>query len=430
MDARLLHKILSQEHESLLSELKTALEYHLAWMNAFNQRLMFDAPNRALPDETASHTQCQFGRWYASVEDLRLTGSAAFARLGEAHVELHQIANHILAHADEKQPADKEQYALLIQTSDRLRRELSNIEEHLRNELVISSRILAKLFENATEGVLVISPEMHVLECNEACTEITGRAPSEIIGNPPDLLYSDDNPDLYEEIWVSVRMRGFWQGEVSNKRQNGTPFLENLSIYSIFDAEKNVSQFLAIFQDVTQERANEDQLYKLAHFDQITGLPNRMLFQDRLQQEIAHARRHRVRAAILFLDIDDFEQVNEQHGREAGDRLIELLAGRLQTLMRSSDSIGRFGGDEFLILVELTNESDYLIVAEKVMEKVASPFDLDGRSVNITASLGISLFPTHTSDAQELVRFADLAMYRAKVNGKNQHQIYQDIAAE
>jgi diguanylate cyclase (GGDEF)-like protein len=230
-------------------------------------------------------------------------------------------------------------------------------------------------------------------------------------------------------LWINVRNRGFWQGELANTRRNGERFLERLSIYAITDQGGEIGHYLAIFSDITKEREKEDRLYKLAHFDAITGLPNRMLFQDRLRQEIAHARRHRARAAILYLDLDDFKAFNERYGRDIGDLLLERLTKRLEGLLRSSDSIGRFGGDEFLILVELTNEGDYEVVANKVLAELRKPFELDAQRVSISGSVGISLFPNHSSDDQELIRYADQAMYRAKIGGKNGYRLYSAEAA-
>lgn len=425
MDSRPLQKIQSQEHHDLLQQLETVAEDHALWLDTLLQGLLPGGAPLETELSDQSHREDPLGRWYYGVTDLSISGHPAFAELGGLHVELHHRARALHARRTSGDAVQGSELTPLFQLGQGMRDELRRIKQPLLNQLLVSNRLLGKLFQCAAEGVLIISPEILVLDCNAACSDISGYNPRDLIGGAPDLLYaSDSDGELYEDIWIGVRQRGFWSGETRTLRANGTPYLARVAIHAILNPAGEISEFLAIFTDITHVRESEEKLLKLSHFDSITGLPNRNLFQDRLQQEIAHARRSRVRAAILFIDLDNFEQLNQQHGRERCDRLIELLSKRLAALLRSTDSIGRFGGDEFMILVELTSESDYEIVAGKLMEAVRKPFEIDGSKLDVTASVGISLFPNHTSDAQELVRFADLAMYRAKINGKDQFQLY------
>jgi len=426
MDPKIFQKLNDFEHQRLLNELDAAMEYHLEWLASVNRILLCGHPPGAANPATLSPQQCQLGRWYFGVEEHRLASHAAFARLGELHLESHRSAQQLLHTHAQGEGVNGDHYDQLNQLSRQLRTTLRQLQQELKGDLLVSARLLGKLFESASEGVAVISPEKHIIQVNKAFCDITGYPANEILGSTPDTLYAlQQEVDFYEELWNNVRSRGFWQGEIENQRRNGEHFIESLSVYAISDETGQLRHYLAIFSDVTHERESEERLYRLVHFDPVTGLPNRMLFQDRITQEIAHARRHRVRAAILFVDLDDFRQVNDQHGRPFGDRLLGQIAHRLAGLLRTSDSIGRFGGDEFVILVEITNEEDHQIVAEKVLEAVVKPFDIDGKKVQLTASIGVSLFPRHSADASELIRHADLAMYRAKVGGKNSYRLYR-----
>ena len=424
MDSKIFQKLSQYEHHHLLDELETASEYHLEWLNHVNHKLLFGHSTSNIDLSSHAHTTCQFGRWYLSIDDINIRSTDEFIELNTIHQRLHQLANLMIHKQDSGESPTETDYHQLIQHSGQMRRTITRFKDKLQHDMMTSGRLMAKLFESAAEGVVVISPEMQILEVNQSFCQITGYTDNEVMGSAPDTLYANADGDFYEELWLSVRQRGFWQGEIHNQRKGGEAFLESLSIYSIKDTADNIAHFLAIFADITKEKSNQDHLYKLAHFDSITGLPNRMLFQDRLTQEIAHARRHRVRAAILFLDLDDFKSLNDKYGRPLCDLLLEHLSKRLEALLRTTDSIGRFGGDEFMILIEITNEDDYKIVADKVVEAVAKPFNIEGKHIEATGSLGISLFPSHSSNAEELIRFADLAMYRTKISGKNGYQLY------
>ncbi len=431
MDPRIFQKLSNYEQHRLLEELDEAAVHHQDWLDAVNRALLCGPLGNGEDLSRLSADQCQMGRWIYGVDEPRISGKSTFTELGRLHQEVHQIAALLLERRQAGDILTHDHYNTLVQASVELRRGIRRIQADLKGDLAISGRLLAKLFENAAEGVVVISSDMRILHVNHAFSQLTGYSEREVQGSAPDLLYGERSDiEFYEELWINVRNRGLWQGELANRRRNGERFLEHLSIYAITDEVGEIGHYLAIFADISHQRESEDRLYRLAHFDPVTGLPNRMLFQDRLRQEIAHARRHRVRAAILYLDLDDFKGINERFGREVGDLLLERLTKRLESLLRSSDSIGRFGGDEFLILVELTNEGDYQVVADKVLAELSRPFELNGRQVSVTGSVGISLFPTHSSDDQELIRYADLAMYRAKIGGKNGYRLYASEAAE
>jgi len=213
---------------------------------------------------------------------------------------------------------------------------------------------------------------------------------------------------------------GKWQGEVWNKRKNGELFLEWLNISAVKDEAGNATHYVATFQDITKQKENEERLIFLSHHDQLTGLPNRVLFFDRLHQSIAAAHRRSKLLALLFVDLDGFKAVNDGLGHQAGDDVLKEVSSRLQHTVRAMDTIARVGGDEFTgILAEVGSPADAVLVAEKIIAAVASPFDVEGEQVHIGASIGISLYPLDSTDQEDLIQLADTAMYKAKDAGRN-----------
>jgi diguanylate cyclase (GGDEF)-like protein len=229
-------------------------------------------------------------------------------------------------------------------------------------------------------------------------------------------------------MWHEIGNFGQWQGEIWNRKKDGEDYLEWLSIAAVKDEQGKVSHYIGIFSDITSEKESEERLLYLAHYDQLTGLPNRILFNDRLTQALAQAKRGQLQVAVMFLDLDGFKLVNDTLGHAAGDELLRQVAQRLTSCLRATDSVARFGGDEFtIVLPAIEDRSDVIRVANKIIEEVARPYPLDGSEAAITTSIGISLYPGDGADPSVLIHRADNAMYHTKRHGKNHHEFYGEI---
>ncbi|MEM1190396.1 MAG: EAL domain-containing protein [Pseudomonadota bacterium] len=281
----------------------------------------------------------------------------------------------------------------------------------------------AAVFDSSGEGILVTDNEGYIREVNDAFSQITGYAREDAIGEHTRLLRSGQHDDaFYGAMWNAITERGVWRGEIWNRRKSGEVFPELLTITRIDGAEGG---FVAVFTDISKMKETEEHLMQLAHYDQLTGLPNRYLITERLSQALRRARRHSRRVAVVFLDLDCFKNVNDSLGHAAGDQLITSVAQRLNNALRDEDNIGRIGGDEFLIVIEeLPAARDMTTIAEKLVNELREPIDLHGRSITVGASLGISLYPDDGSTAETLMSHADAAMYSAKEQGRDTFRFY------
>ncbi|CAA7618029.1 diguanylate cyclase [Magnetospirillum sp. SS-4] len=288
-------------------------------------------------------------------------------------------------------------------------------------------QLAAKVVETANEGIMITNADAVIEAVNTAFTRITGFSPDEAIGNKPNILKSGrHDTDFYRDMWRSLLEAGQWQGEVWNRRKSGEVFIEWLSIATVRDASGNVSHMLGVFSDITARKEDEEQVWRQANFDALTGLPNRSLFLDRLGQAIKAGRRDRTRFALLFIDLDGFKAVNDTFGHANGDLLLQEAAARLLLSVRSSDTVARLSGDEFtVILHDVDGRDEVAVVAAKMVGRLAEPFDLDGQQASVQASIGIALFPDDADDAAVLIRLADRAMYGVKGSGKNNFGFHQ-----
>ncbi|ARJ64277.1 response regulator [Magnetospirillum sp. ME-1] len=282
-------------------------------------------------------------------------------------------------------------------------------------------QLAAKVVETANEGIMITGPDGTIEAVNTAFTRITGFSLDEAIGKKPNILKSGrhDN-DFYRDMWRSILDSGQWQGEVWNRRRTGEVFIEWLSIATVRDAFGEVSHMLGIFSDITARKEDEEQVWRQANFDALTGLPNRSLFLDRLGQAVKASKRDKTRFALLFIDLDGFKKVNDSFGHAVGDLLLQEAAARLLLSVRSSDTVARLSGDEFtVILHDVEGRNEIGNVAAKVVSRLAEPFELDGNDANVQASVGVAVFPDDADDAAMLIRLADRAMYNVKGSGKN-----------
>lgn len=300
--------------------------------------------------------------------------------------------------------------------------------KRLEDELILA----AKVFENSDEGIMITDEKNRILNINRSFTSITGFDASEVIGKSPRIFRSGHHdPNFYKEMWAQLMTNGRWQGEIWNIKRNGDAYIAWLSITSVTDMYGKIKHFIAIFSDITQRKQQEKQIKLLAHYDLLTKLPNRVLFSDRLNQAIMNASRLKEYLAILFLDLDRFKLLNDTYGHLAGDILLQDVANRLTACVRETDTVCRFGGDEFIILLTHFKDQQTAVetsqqIAEKLSDELAKPYSVANTQFITSASIGISLFPSHGTSAAELIKNADSAMYYAKDAGRNNYQHYTE----
>ncbi|MCK6392876.1 bifunctional diguanylate cyclase/phosphodiesterase [Zoogloea sp.] len=290
-------------------------------------------------------------------------------------------------------------------------------------------RLALTVFRNSVEAIIVTDAQERILSVNRAFSEVTGYSAEDAIGKTPRMLQSGHHgPDFYAAMWRDIQEHGFWQGEVYDRRKNGTLYPSALSISVVRDKLERITHYVAVFSDITERKASEARIAYLAQHDPLTGLPNRALLQDRLDQALASAVRHNSRIALLFLDLDRFKTINDSLGHMTGDRLLQGVALRLSACTRETDTISRQGGDEFLIvLTDVEGPDDAARVAEKILDQLRPPFDIDGQQLATSFSIGIALYPEDGSCADSLMKNADTAMYHAKECGRNTYRFFDEL---
>ena len=292
--------------------------------------------------------------------------------------------------------------------------------------------VLQRLIEHVPESMVVTDPKGNILIVNPAFTKVTGYLPEEVIGQNPRILKSGRQNELfYKNMWSHLLTHNTWQGEIWNKRKNGEIYPEWLSISAARDQTGEISHFMGIFTDITLRKISENTLHYQATHDPLTGLPNRTLFVDRLHQAIALNERSQNLVAIMFLDLDNFKPVNDRLGHSAGDQLLTAVAERTLGCIRHGDTLARIGGDEFgVLLMNVANTPSVAKIAQNILDVLSKPYNVAHHHFcNISASIGISLFPFDGGKAENLIRSADLSMYQAKKNGRNQYVFSRDFSS-
>ncbi|MCW8908646.1 MAG: EAL domain-containing protein [Sedimenticola sp.] len=288
------------------------------------------------------------------------------------------------------------------------------------------TRLAASVFDGTSEAIVITDREGTILQVNRAFSGITGFLPEEAIGQTPRLLRSDYHGEsFYRQFWEQLTASGSWQGEIWNRRKSGEihPVWQNIS--AIRDSSGGIVQYISIFSDITDKKMSEQRIEHLAHYDVLTDLPNRVLFNERCEHALTRARREGHELVLMFLDLDRFKHINDSLGHPVGDQLLQQVAGRLLKLVREEDTVARLGGDEFVVVLEEVADSNVVpSVAEKLLGAFAEPFTVNGRLLHVSASIGIALYPADGQDVTTLVRNADAAMYRAKESGRNNYQFY------
>ncbi|MCJ8006634.1 putative bifunctional diguanylate cyclase/phosphodiesterase [Lederbergia wuyishanensis] len=296
--------------------------------------------------------------------------------------------------------------------------------DHVLYELNISAKIL----EQISEGVMVVNVKRQIIYINSAFEIVTGYNRKEVYLQNPRILQSGlHDKHFYHKLWETISSKGSWSGEIWNKRKNGELFLEWLTISEVRDSEGIVQGYIGVFSDITDRKKAEDELRKLAHYDALTGVPNRHSFTERFSDLLYISQQFNQKLALLFLDLDRFKQINDSLGHEAGDKLLIHVAGRLQELIKNKDVIARIGGDEFVIILSnIKHQREAVHIAKKIIESLTKSFIIDGQEVYITTSIGISFYPNDGDSSEILLKKADKAMYMSKLNGRNQYEIYHE----
>jgi diguanylate cyclase (GGDEF)-like protein/PAS domain S-box-containing protein len=287
-------------------------------------------------------------------------------------------------------------------------------------------KLAEKVFETTFEGIMVTDENGLIESINPAFSKITGYELNEVLGKNADILSSGrHDSDFYRKMWSELGETGSWQGEIWNRRKSGELYPEWLSINTIRDKEGRFTNYVATFSDITERKASEEHVRRLAHYDMLTDLPTRMLLMERLGHALAHAHRYGVMVAVMFLDLDRFKTINDTLGHAAGDQLLKISAERLQSCMREDDTVARLGGDEFVVILEnVVNLQDVTNVAQKIADTLSQPMQLERQDMFITASIGISIYPDDGLNSDVLIKNADSAMYRAKEQGRNNYQFF------
>lgn len=306
-----------------------------------------------------------------------------------------------------------------------------DITAHKRTEEKLA--LAASVFENTIDGIMVTDAEGVILQVNKAFTGITGYSSEEAIGQTPRLLRSEQHDDTFRsEMWRSLQVMGAWQGEIWNRHKDGHVFPLWQTISSVRDHEGHIRRYIATYYDITEQKLSEERIYRLAHYDVVTKLPNRLLFVDRLRHALERSKRESMQMAVFFIDLDHFKTINDTLGHPMGDKLLQQVAEKLNQCLRRQDTVARIGGDEFTILLEnIKGVSAVETVSRKVLHALSKPFCVEEQETFISGSIGISVYPEDGLDVDTLLKNADLAMYRAKELGRNRYQFYaRDMAEE
>jgi diguanylate cyclase (GGDEF)-like protein/PAS domain S-box-containing protein len=289
-----------------------------------------------------------------------------------------------------------------------------------RYRLEASQRLAQSVFEAAGEGIVVSDATNRIVAVNPAFTQITGYQPEEVLGRNPNLLASGlHDTAFYRELWQRLLQDDRWEGEIRNRRKDGQVFVEWLKIAVVRDEDGLPTRYVALFSDVTERKHREETVWKQANFDNLTGLPNRQLLDDRLDRALAQANRRGTLVAALFIDLDRFKPVNDVYGHSAGDDLLRQVALRLRNCLRDEDTIARVGGDEFVaVLPDVASDELSAHAAEKIIAAISAPYRIGADQVEISCSIGIAIYPRDAASPDSLLEKADDALYRAKKGGR------------
>ncbi|MNZ59705.1 Cyclic di-GMP phosphodiesterase Gmr [compost metagenome] len=370
------------------------------------------------PSEALNHTALELELWVDPADRQRLL------RTLEQDGSVQHMPTCIRTRDGQQRLCELSAQALQIDGEDCVLIIAHDVSERMQ----MQERLLqaATVFESTAEGVMITDLEQRIVAINRAFSAITGYSEGEALGQTPQLLASGQHgAEFDEEIGASIARDGHWQGEIWNRRKNGESYPAWMTISAVRNGGNRISHHVAVFADITSLKHAQARLDYQAHHDPLTGLPNRLLFENRLQQALDEAQAEQRRGAVLFLDLDRFKHINDSLGHPVGDLLLQGIAKRLREQLREIDTVARLGGDEFIVLMPtLQQTSDVERVANKLMSAFGTPFNAGGHEFFMSSSMGISLFPEHGEDVATLVKNADSAMYKAKARGRNRIEFY------
>lgn len=291
---------------------------------------------------------------------------------------------------------------------------------------IVRLGLYESMFEHAAAAIVVTDAENRIVVSNPAMLRMSGYSLSELVGQNPRILASGQTtPATYEAMWKELLVQGVWQGELIERRKDGSTYPKYTVISVVRDADNDIVNFIATYTDITQQKVAEDGFRYLAMHDSLTGLPNRGNLGNHLEQVCAQARRSGKRAAVLFIDLDRFKMVNDSLGHHIGDAMLVEVARRIRSVLRESDFVARLGGDEFIaVLTELDSAIDATPAAQKILRSISEPFHLHGNLLHSSPSIGISVYPDDSDNAQDMLKHSDIAMYAAKEKGRNMVQFF------
>jgi diguanylate cyclase (GGDEF)-like protein/PAS domain S-box-containing protein len=299
----------------------------------------------------------------------------------------------------------------------------------LRKKAEEKLTLSASVFTHAREGIMITDASGIIVEVNDTFSLITGYSREEAAGIIPTNFRTDRHgANFYTSLWSALQEHGYWHGEVWHHRKTGEEYAALLTISAVHDESGAVGHYVALFTDITEIKEHQRQLEEIAHYDPLTGLPNRVLLADRLEQSIVQSRRRASPLAVAYLDLDDFKIVNDTHGHAVGDELLVELSRRMKNVLREGDTLARLGGDEFVaVLADMHTVDDCDPLLSRLLEAATSPVRLGDFSLRVSVSIGVTLFPQDHVDPDQLVRHADQAMYLAKQMGKNRYRIFDVV---
>ena len=400
-------------HKSEIEKLKSAFNIYFALANDIAQQMA----EKKTPPSYSQISKMQAAR------DVYLSGSLAYRDAAEKY--FHASVAESMEKAERAKTLGTFLGIVMLLTIILLTWLVLGDIAH-KKKIEDSLRVTASVFDNTLEAIIITDANNSIIDINSAFTYITGYSREEVIGHNPKLLSSGrQDKAFYKAMWQSLEQQGSWRGEIWNRRKSGEIYPEVLSISALSDHLGRVLRYVAVFSDISHFKEHEAELSRVAYYDVLTGIPNRLLLADRMKQAIFQASREQNMMAVCYLDLDGFKPINDTFGHETGDRVLIEIAKRIGDTIRGGDTVSRLGGDEFVVLLlGLDKGEECVSTLERLLVAIAQPINFQNSSCTVSASIGVSIYPLDDVDPDTLMRHADQAMYLSKQSGKNRFHIY------